>query len=134
MLAERTFWEKATAIHVFCRRRRQRGTRLSRHWHDLVRLDDAGFAEGALADRQLAQSVARHKSMFFREKDAAGHWIDYEATVSGGLQLRPQGPFRDELAADYERMTGDGMLLDDQEPFDELMSRCADIEVRANNG
>ncbi|WP_419166249.1 nucleotidyl transferase AbiEii/AbiGii toxin family protein [Candidatus Palauibacter sp.] len=135
MLAERTFWEKATAIHVFCRRRRrQRGTRLSRHWHDLVRLDDAGFAERALADRQLAQSVARHKSMFFREKDAAGHWIDYEAAVSGGLQLRPRGPFRDELAADYERMIRDGMLFDDEEQFDELMSRCADIEERANNG
>ena len=32
MLAERTFWEKATAMHVFCRQQRQRGSRLSRHW------------------------------------------------------------------------------------------------------
>ena len=39
MLAERTFWEKATAIHVFCRQERKRGERLSRHWHDLARLD-----------------------------------------------------------------------------------------------
>ena len=31
MLAERTFWEKATAIHVFCRQERHRGARLSRH-------------------------------------------------------------------------------------------------------
>ena len=37
MLAERTFWEKATAIHVFCRQERRRGERLSRHWHDLAR-------------------------------------------------------------------------------------------------
>ena len=36
MLAERTFWEKATAIHVFCRQERKRGERLSRHWHDLA--------------------------------------------------------------------------------------------------
>ena len=41
MLAERTFWEKATAMHVFCRQERRRGQRQSRHWHDLVRLDDA---------------------------------------------------------------------------------------------
>ena len=30
MLAEQTFWEKATAIHVFCRQERRRGERLSR--------------------------------------------------------------------------------------------------------
>ena len=71
MLAERTFWEKATAIHVFCLRARGRGDHLSRHWHDLARLDDAGIVAQALADRALAPSVARHKSMFFREKDAA---------------------------------------------------------------
>ena len=50
MLAERTFWEKATAVHVFCRQQRSRGERLSRHWYDLVRLDDAGFAEKSLTD------------------------------------------------------------------------------------
>ena len=31
MLAERTFWEKATANHVFCRQERRRGERLSIH-------------------------------------------------------------------------------------------------------
>jgi len=65
MLAERTFWEKATAAHVFCRQERNRGERLSRHWHDLVRLDDAGFADRSFADRSLAWSVAQHKAMFF---------------------------------------------------------------------
>jgi hypothetical protein len=39
MTAERTFWEKATAIHVFCLEGRLRGERYSRHWHDLTRLD-----------------------------------------------------------------------------------------------
>ncbi|MBY3143265.1 nucleotidyl transferase AbiEii/AbiGii toxin family protein [Rhizobium laguerreae] len=42
MHAERTFWEKATAIHVFCLQERLRGERFSRHWHDIVRLDDIG--------------------------------------------------------------------------------------------
>ena len=132
MKAERTFWEKATAVHVFCRRQRSRGERLSRHWHDLVRLDDAGYAERALADRALALSVARHKSMFFREKDAEEGWIDYEAAVSGGLQLTPDGQAYGALADDYNRMLGDGMLFDDEEPFSDLMERCADIQKRAN--
>ena len=132
MAAERTFWEKATAVHVFCRQQRTRGERLSRHWHDLVRLDDAGFGETALADRALALSVARHKSMFFRERDAAKNWIDYSAAVSGDLQLVPDGPAHDALAQDYARMVSDGMLLDDAEPFDDLIARCADLEQRAN--
>ena len=132
MLPERTFWEKATAIHVFCRRARHRGTRLSRHWHDLVRLDDVGYAESALADRELAQAVARHKAIFFREKDTSGNWIDYVGAVSGGLQLIPAAPLYEELAADYDRMVRDGMLLDDSESFEDVMSRCADIEARAN--
>ena len=134
MLAERTFWEKATAMHVFCRQQRSRGDRLSRHWHDLVRLDDAGHAERALADHTgLALSVAQHKAMFFREKDAAGNWIDYEAAVLGGLQLLPEGHAYDVLADDYKRMLSDGMLLDDDEPFEDLIERCADIEERANH-
>lgn len=132
MLAERTFWEKATAMHVFCRQQRRRGERLSRHWHDLVRLDDAGFGQAVLGDRPLAQSVARHKAMFFREKDALGRWIDYEVAVTGGLQLVPRGLAYEALADDYARMLRDGMLLDDEEQFADLMERVAEIEERAN--
>ena len=132
MLAERTFWEKATAMHVFCRQQRRRGERQSRHWHDVARLDEAGYAGKALADRALALSVARHKAAFFREKDAGGRWIDYGAAVSGELQLVPDGFTRNALAEDYDRMVSDGMLLDDAESFDTLIERCADLEARAN--
>ena len=132
MLAKRTFWEKATAIHVFCRQQRQRGSRLSRHWHDMVRLDDAGYAELAIADRPLALSVARHKAKFFAEKDVDGTWIAYEAAVTGDLQLVPTGQTYDALAEDYERMLVGGMLLDEQQRFDDIARRCADIEERAN--
>ncbi len=133
MLAERTFWEKATAMHVFCKRERGRGDRLSRHWHDLVRLDDAGYADTALADRKLARAVATHKSVFFREKDVRGSWINYQEAVTGGLQLVPAGAALAVLADDYLRMLHDGMLLGDEEPFDDVMGRCADIEARVNS-
>ena len=132
MLAERTFWEKATAIHVYCRQERRRGERLSRHWHDVARLDDVGIAASALADRALAQSVARHKAIFFPEKDAAGNRIDYEVAVAGRLQLIPAGSALDVLADDYGKMLADGMLLDADEPFERLLEQCSDIEARAN--
>jgi len=50
MRPERTFWEKATAIHVFCRQGEFRGgERLSRHWH--------GPAPRKLSHRKLRQRI-----------------------------------------------------------------------------
>jgi len=132
MLPERTFWEKATSMHVYCLQGRVRGERWSRHWHDLVRLDDAGVASRALADRELALSVARHKAMFFRENDSNGQRIDYHAAVSGNLRLVPSGTAQEALAEDYAAMLATGMLLDEDEPFGTVMERCALIEERAN--
>ncbi|MEH7906252.1 nucleotidyl transferase AbiEii/AbiGii toxin family protein [Rhizobium laguerreae] len=132
MHAERTFWEKATAIHVFCLQERLRGERFSRHWHDIVRLDDIGVADSAIADRELAKSVAQHKSMFFAEKAADKTPIDYEAAVGRGLQLTPSGAGRTALEQDYSRMLEDGLLLDEAETFDELLSRCVKIQEKAN--
>lgn len=132
MHAERTFWEKATAIHVFCLQERLRGERFARHWHDIVRLDGSGIAAAASADRDLAQAVARHKSMFFAEKAADGAFVDYEAAVNGLLQLVPGGEARTALASDYAQMIEDGLLLEDAEPFEVLIERCADIADRVN--
>ncbi|MBF5090119.1 nucleotidyl transferase AbiEii/AbiGii toxin family protein [Novosphingobium sp. NBM11] len=133
MHAERTFWEKATAIHVFCLQERLRSDRFARHWHDVVRLEEAGFAQAAFADRDLANAVARHKSMFFAEKAADSTPIDYAVAISGGLQLVPAGDGAKALEDDYARMVDDGLLFDDEESFEVLMARCAVIAARANN-
>jgi hypothetical protein len=132
MKAERTFWEKATATHVFCLQGKLRGERFARHWYDLVRLDDAGIADVAFADRKLAEAVAEHKSWFFVAKDADGHVIDYHKAVNGDLKLVPEGAARVALDDDYRHMVEDGLLMDEPESFDALMERCADLEKRAN--
>jgi hypothetical protein len=132
MAAERTFWEKATAIHVFCLQKRLRGDRFARHWHDLARLDDAGIAARALGDEQVARAVARHKKMFFAENTADGDKINYGAAVSGGLKLVPDGAALTALEKDYDAMIADGLLLETAEPFAALMQRCKEIETRAN--
>jgi len=132
MHAERTFWEKATAIHVFCLQNRLRSERFSRHWHDLSRLDEAGIAAAAIEDRALAAAVARHKTMFFSEKAADGEKVNYGAAIAGYLQLVPTGEALNALAEDYRRMTEDGLLATVPEPFDVLMERCADIAFRVN--
>ena len=132
MRAERTFWEKATAAHVYCLQGRLRSDRFARHWYDLARLEDAGLVQRALVDRETANAVAAHKAMFFREKDVSGNWIDYEAAVTGGLQLVPAGDSLAALADDYARMVDDRLLFEEAEPFDVLMDACRAISEEAN--
>jgi len=133
MRAERTFWEKATAIHVFCAQGEFRGgERFARHWHDVTRLDAAGFADAAIADVGLARAVADHKSIFFAEKNPRGEIIDYHAAVSGGLRLVPNDGALAKLANDYKQMVDDGLFLDDVEAFEALLERCRAVQQRAN--
>ncbi len=133
MRPERTFWEKATAIHVFCAQGTFRGgARFARHWHDVTRLDAAGFADSAAADRGLAQAVAAHKGIFFPESAPDGSPIDYGAAVTGALVLVPDGAARTALTDDYQRMVEDGLLMDDAEPFDNLLERCQALAGKVN--
>jgi hypothetical protein len=133
MRPERTFWEKATAIHVFCAQGSFRGgDRYARHWHDVTRLDAAGFADSAAKDRALAHAVAEHKSIYFAESMPDGALIDYRAAVTGALALAPSGDARKTLAEDYQRMVEDGLLLDDAEPFDVLLQRCQALALKVN--
>ena len=132
MIPQRTFWEKATAIHVYCLQGRIRSEHLSRHWYDLVKLNEAGFASSAVADRALADAVAQHKSAFFREKTANRTVIDYKAAVNGGLRLVPEATARDELGEDYRRMIDAGLLLEEADSFEDILERCSDIAARAN--
>ena len=133
MRVERTFWEKATAVHVFCHQATAPAEAFARHWHDLARLDETGHANRALADRDIAMAVAAHKSLFFREKDSKGRVIDYKAAVNGNLRLRPEGEALEALRSDYTRMVSEGAMLEGAEPFDKLIERCLSIETRANS-
>ena len=106
------------------------GDRFARHWHDVTRLDAAGFAAAAIADKALARAVADHKSMFFAEKNTHGNAIDYHAAVAGGLQLVPDDGALAKLAADYQYVVDDGLFLDDVEPLETPMDRCAQSRKR----
>lgn len=133
MRPERTFWEKATAIHVYCHKGNFRGRdRFARHWHDLTRLDAAGYAASAIEDRALAKDVADHKAVFFAEKNQAAEAIDYHHAVNGSLQLVPSDDALAALAEDYAGMVGDGLLFDEAVPFEKLLEACQSIQDRAN--
>jgi Nucleotidyl transferase AbiEii toxin, Type IV TA system len=96
MRPERTFWEKATAIHVFCAQGSFRGgDRYARQWHDVTRLDAAGFADSAAKDRALAHAVAEHNGessspnrcrtvrLSTTKQQSPAHWIWHPAATRG---------------------------------------------------
>ncbi|MBU9575737.1 nucleotidyl transferase AbiEii/AbiGii toxin family protein [Burkholderia multivorans] len=132
MAAERTFWEKATAAHVYCLQGRLRGERYSRHWYDLAALAKTAHFDSAASDLELARQVAEHKSMFFAEKDANGGKVDYFQATSGELRLIPEGPSLDALAKDYAAMLEDGLLAFEQPTFEAVMASCVAIQDEVN--
>jgi hypothetical protein len=132
MAAERTFWEKATAAHVYCLQERLRGERYSRHWYDLAAIAKTPHFAAACADQVLARAVAEHKSVFFVEKDAAGTKIDYFAATNGQLQLIPTGASLTALENDYAAMLADGLLALNQPSFVDIIEQCRAIQEEAN--
>ena len=117
----RTFWEKATLVHVECHRRRlaEHPERLSRHWFDLTRLAAHNIGRTALADRELLEDVVRHKGVFFHAGYANyDHCLD---GLDGRLRLVPDDDQLPGLQADYDAMRAAAIVADDAPEFDALV-------------
>ncbi|MDC9614978.1 nucleotidyl transferase AbiEii/AbiGii toxin family protein [Xenorhabdus khoisanae] len=125
---ERTFWEKATLIHVECRRGlRESASRLSRHWYDLVMLARHEIGSRAMADRRLLEDVIRHKALFFNASYAG-----YEECLAGRLLLLPNNEILPVLKADYRNMVSAEMIYGTPPSFDELVEAIKQIEYGIN--
>jgi len=127
----RTFWEKATLIHVECHRPdlRARVERLSRHWYDLAQLAHHDIGVKAIADRALLHDVLRIKQAFFRNS-----YSHYEQCLSGGFKLIPPEPLLHALRQDYKAMLDARMFYGDVLSFDHIVERLTALEQKANQG
>lgn len=125
----RTFWEKATLVHVACNRSDPKldADRQSRHWHDLAVLADHDIGKTSTADRQLLEDVVKHKNVFFRAS-----YTNYEACLSGDLRLIPKTPLLDTLKLDYEKMIADGMFEGEPPTFEAIISRLDKLATEIN--
>jgi hypothetical protein len=132
LMMERTFWEKATAIHVFCQQGELRRDRLFRHWYDLHALAKQGRILGSLSDKSWLEQVVRHKSMFFREKGRDGLEIDLKECQAGNLHLTPDDKMLEMLRAEYENMISLGMFRPAAPGFEEIMAGCVEMELKVN--
>ncbi|MCC7494923.1 MAG: nucleotidyl transferase AbiEii/AbiGii toxin family protein [Fimbriimonadaceae bacterium] len=121
----RTFWEKATILHLEAHRAGPLPPRSARHYADLVMLLDHPRAAAAIADSATCERVVAHKRAYFR----CG-WANYEAARPGTFRLVPAAAHRAALASDYLRMAE--MLYDPPLPFDALLGRLGQLEHQIN--
>lgn len=114
----RTFWEKATLIHVECNRKRLRKNpdRLSRHWYDLAMLISAGLDKEALARQDILESVVEHKKAFFNAS-----YANYDDCLNGKFRLIPDKDDQVHLKLDYDDMVQSGMFSKIPAEFSELL-------------
>lgn len=126
--AERTFWEKATILHMwhYAGPDKHLSDRQSRHYYDVVKLYQSPIGERALADLELLRSVAAHKSVFF-----ARAWAKFDEAVPGSLRLLPMEPRLAELERDYAAMRSE-MIYGDAPALDEILAVLQEIEDRVN--
>lgn len=125
----RTFWEKATLIHVECNRKRliQSPERLSRHWYDLFMLSKSWVGEEAFIQRKILYSVVQHKTALFNVS-----YAHYDRCLNGNFRLIPDEPDRKRLEKDYRQMREAGMFLKKPPEFDEIIQSLHQLELRCN--
>ncbi len=127
--AARTFWEKATLIHVECHRPslRPSAERLSRHWYDLARLADHEVGQQALGDLDLLRDVLRIKQTFFRSS-----FSYYNRCTTGNFLLIPEASLLEALQQDYQAMLAAQMFYGDTMSFKAIVERLQRLEADIN--
>lgn len=125
----RTFWEKATLMHVECQRDEFRtgAERLSRHWYDLAMLADLVYGKAAVADCALLADVVKHKKVFYNAS-----YANYDACLTGQLRLIPEDAALAALRDDFQRMIGAGMFIGEPPAFDAIVDRLRALEAAIN--
>lgn len=125
----RTFWEKATLMHVESQRGvfRPNADRLSRHWYDLSMLADMDIGQAALENRDLLVDVVKHKKVFYPTS-----YANYDACLVGQLRLLPDDVVLVSLAQDFQRMIDAGMFIGAAPAFDQIIRRLRLLEADIN--
>src|SRR5258707_14121521 len=98
---ERTFWEKATILHVEYHRpiAQPIRDRFARHYSDFAALWHHPGGQAMATRLDLLERVRTHKSKFF-----GSSWAHYETAVPGALRLTVPNARLAELRRDYAAM------------------------------
>lgn len=126
---KRSFWEKATILHVEYHRPPDKAMpdRLSRHYADTAALASHPDGIEAVTRRDLRERVVQWKSRFF-----GSGWARYDLARPGTFRLVPSASREPALRIDYRAMRD--MYLSEPVALDEILTTLADLERRINGG
>jgi len=125
---ERTFWEKATILHMLYHQDpgKPLADRMSRHYYDMAQLTRRDAKARAMDNIDLLKEVAHHKSVFFKAA-----WANYEDASPGSLRLIPNETLKAALRQDYAGMRE--MIIGDAPSFDDVLSAIEGFEAEINS-
>jgi predicted nucleotidyltransferase component of viral defense system len=125
---ERTFLEKIFLLHEEFQKSfdKIRVERLSRHLYDIEKLSQTEYAEIALKNIELYNTIVKHRSRF-----NAISGIDYTKHNPKNITIIPPDAIIKKWKADYEEMKG-SMIYDNPLSFAELIQRLVELQNRIN--
>ena len=104
-----------------------RAERKSRHLYDLYKMMSRPFAEEAIADDTLWESIRHHREIY---TSVSG--MDYTPDVRERLVLVPRENIMDAWKSDYEQMMS-AMIYGEKPSWDELMVAMKELQERVRN-
>ena len=127
LAAERTFWEKATILHMIYNYPAEKTVppRMSRHHYDIYAMVDSPIYKRALENISLLKTVAEHKALFFK-----ANWARYEEATPAGLRLLPREDQMSALKNDYRQMQQ--MFFEEPPTFDQVIEKLRGVEKEIN--
>ncbi|KQC08029.1 MAG: hypothetical protein APR54_05170 [Candidatus Cloacimonas sp. SDB] len=127
IIAERTFWEKATILHQQANRpdTTQIPLRYSRHYYDLAKMALSSVKNKVLEKIDLLFEVADFKKKFY-----ICNWAKYEDVKTGNMKLVPPDYRIDELKKDYISMKT--MIFGKKLELEEILKILKELETEAN--
>lgn len=128
ILAERTFWEKATILHQEANRTTDKPlpSRHARHYYDLAMMARSSVKAKAFERLDLLEAVVQFKQRFYPSA-----WAKYEEAKIGTFKLLPPEFRYAELRKDYTAMQN--MIFEKHLSFEEIFETLEALEYEINN-
>ena len=125
---ERTFLEKIFLLHEEFQRppEKIRVNRLSRHLYDIYQLSKTDFANKAISNQQLYESIIKHRQIFTR---VGG--VDYNLHQPKTINPIPHAGLLDDWKKDYKTMQ-EQMIYGDSPSFEKMIDELRKYTTRIN--
>lgn len=126
---ERTFLEKIFLLHEEFQKSKEkiRVDRLSRHLYDIEKLSKTKYAEIALKDPELYETIINHRAKF---TPISG--VDYANHKPDKIKFIPPDSILKDWQKDYETMA-QTMIYDNPLSFEELVKQLRKLQRKINS-